>query len=102
MFEELKNRFGLDPHVLVEVTKSFANHLNVPKKGFNVYVEPLKNSSYVSKVEKRVNEVSSVIIEEYVETPPYPSRVKENLLITVANKSAKIYHEPYEQVEVKH
>jgi hypothetical protein len=24
--------FGLDSHVLVEVTKSFANHLNVPKK----------------------------------------------------------------------
>jgi hypothetical protein len=34
LFEELSNRFGLDPHVLVEVTKSFANHLNVPKKGF--------------------------------------------------------------------
>jgi hypothetical protein len=60
-FEELKNRFGLDPHVLVEVTNFFANHLNVPKKGFKVYVEPLKNSPYVSKVEKQVKQASSVI-----------------------------------------
>jgi hypothetical protein len=32
LFEELSNRFGLDPHILVEVAKSFANNLNVPKK----------------------------------------------------------------------
>jgi hypothetical protein len=32
LFKELSNRFGLDPHVLVEVSKSSANHLNVPKK----------------------------------------------------------------------
>ena len=32
LFEELKNKFGLDPHILVEVSKSFSNHLNVPKK----------------------------------------------------------------------
>jgi hypothetical protein len=31
LFEELSKRFGLGPHVLVEVTKCFANHLNVPK-----------------------------------------------------------------------
>jgi hypothetical protein len=34
LFDELKNRFGLDSHVLIEVTKSFANHLNVHVKGF--------------------------------------------------------------------
>jgi hypothetical protein len=76
LFEELKNRFGLDPHVLIEVTKSFANHLNIPEKGFKVYVEPFKNSSYVAKIEKQVKQASFVIIDENVETPPYPSRVK--------------------------
>jgi hypothetical protein len=49
-----------------------------------------------------VNQVSSVKIEKYVETPPYGNRVKENLLTTIANKSARRCHEPYEQVEVKH
>jgi hypothetical protein len=102
LFKELSNRFGLDPHVLVEVTKSFANHLNVPKKGFDVYVEPFKYSTVVPKVVKQVNQVSSAKIEEYVETPPYPSRVKENLLTTVANKSARRCSEPYEQIEVQH
>jgi hypothetical protein len=94
--------FGFDPHVLVEVTKPFANHLNVPKKGFKVYVEPLKKSSYITKVEKQVKQASSFIIEEYVETPPYPRRVKENLLTTIANKSARRFHEPYEQIDMKH
>ena len=32
LFKELSNKFGLDPDVLLEVTKYFANHLNVPKK----------------------------------------------------------------------
>ncbi len=37
-----------------------------------------------------------------MESPPYPNRVKENLLITVANKSARRCHEPYEQIDMKH
>ena len=44
--------------------------------------------------------MSSVAIEEYVETPPYPNQVKENLLIAVTNKSNKRCSQPYEQVEV--
>ena len=44
--------------------------------------------------------MSSVTIEEYVEPPPYPNQVKENLLITVTNKSKRRCSQPYEQVEV--
>jgi hypothetical protein len=101
LFEELKNKIGLDPHILIEVSKSFANHLNVPKKGFKVFTEPLKTSPYIAKVEKLVQLASSVIIEEYVESPPYPNRVKENLLTTIANKSSRRCHEPYEQISMK-
>ncbi len=36
-----------------------------------------------------------------MESPPYPNRVKENLLTAVANKSAKRCHEPYEQISMK-
>jgi hypothetical protein len=32
LFKELKNRFGIDPHILVEVSKFFANHSNVLRR----------------------------------------------------------------------
>jgi hypothetical protein len=85
LFKEIKNMFGLDPHILVEIFKSFANHSNVlrrecPKKGFKVYTEPLRASPYIVKVEKHVHHASSVIIKEYVKSPPYPNIVKENSL----------------------
>ena len=94
MGNELSNKFGLDPYVLVEVTKSFANHIDVPKKGFDVYVEPIKHSIVVPKVVKQVNQlsstkVSSTQVKEYMETPPYPEKVKENLLTAIAEKSSK-------------
>ena len=41
-FEELSNLYGLDSHVLVEVVKSFAKHIAVPKEGFTEYVKPVK------------------------------------------------------------
>ena len=44
--------------------------------------------------------MSSVTIEEYVEPPPFPNQVKENLLKAVTNKSNKRCSQPYEQVEV--
>ena len=45
--------------------------------------------------------MSSVTIEEYVETPPYPNKIKVNLLIAVTNKSNRKCSESYEQVEVE-
>ena len=44
--------------------------------------------------------MSSVTIEEYVEPPPFPNQVKENLLIDVTNKSKRRRSQPYEQMEV--
>jgi hypothetical protein len=89
LFEHLSDKFCLDPYVLVEIAKYFASHIGVPKSGFEIYVEPVKHSIVVPKVIKHVDQVSSVKIKEYVETPPYPNKVKENLLIVVANKSKK-------------
>ena len=51
---------------------------------------------------KKVKPILSIKTNDYVETPPYPTRVQENLLIAIANKSAKRDCTPYEQVEVKH
>ena len=82
LFKNLSDNFGLDPYV---IAKSFASHIGVPNSGFEVYVEPVKQSIVVPKVIKQVEPVSSVTIEEYVEASPYPNQVKENLLIAVTN-----------------
>jgi hypothetical protein len=67
LFEHLSDKFGLDPYVLVEIAKSFAGHIGVPKSGFEVCVEPAKHSIVVPKVIKQVNQVSSAKIKEYIE-----------------------------------
>ena len=38
---------------------------------------------------------------DFVEAPPYPNKVQENLLKAIANKSAKRNYTPYEQIEVR-
>ena len=87
LFRNLSDTFGLDPYVIIEIAKGFATHLCVPKSEFEVYVEPVKQSIVVPKVIKQGEPVSCVTMEEYVEPPPYPNQVKENLLIVVTNKS---------------
>jgi hypothetical protein len=77
VFEHLSDKFGLDPYVLVEIAKSFHGHIGVPKSGFEVYVEPVKYSIVVPKVSKQVDQVSSIMIKEYIETPPYPNKVND-------------------------
>ena len=102
MFTELSNKFGLDPYVLVEVAKSFANHIDAPKKQYKVFIEPLDYSTVVPEVIEQVNQISSPKAKEFVETPPYPKKVKENLLIAIANKSSKRSEAPYEQTDLKY
>jgi hypothetical protein len=77
VFEHLSDKFGLGPYVLVEMAKSFAGHIGVPKSGFEVYVEPVKYYIVVPKVIKQVDQVSSIKIKEYIETPPYPHKVND-------------------------
>ena len=59
----MSDTFNLDPYVILEIAKSFAEHICVPKSGFEVYVEPVKQSIVVPKVIKQVEPVSSVTIE---------------------------------------
>ena len=44
---------------MVEISKGFAKHLCLPETGFEVYVEPVKQSIVVPKVIKQVEPVSS-------------------------------------------
>ena len=100
LFKNMSDTFNLDPYVILEIAKSFAEHICIPKSGFETYVEPVKQSIVIPKVIKQIEPVSSVRIEEYVEPPPYPNQVKKNLLTTVTNKSKRKCPKPYEQVEV--
>ena len=96
LFKNLSDTFGLDPYVIIEIAKGFATHMCVPQSGFEVYFVPIKQSIVVPKVIRQAEPVSSVTIEEYVEPPPYPNQVKENLLIAVTNKSNRRCSQPYE------
>ena len=98
LFKNMSDTFNLDPYVILEIAKSFAEHICIPKSGFETYVEPVKQSIIMPKVIKQIEPMPSVKIEEYVEPPPYPNQVKKNLLTAVANKSKKRCPKPYEQV----
>ena len=98
----MSTKFGLDPYVLVEVAKSFANHIDALKKQYKVFAEPLHYTTVVPEVVEQVNHVSSPEIKEFVEVPPYPERVKENLLISIANKSSRRSEAPYEQTNLNY
>ena len=56
----------------------------------------------VPEVVEQVNQVTSPKVKEFVEVPPYPEKVKENLLIAIANKSSKRSEAPYEQTDLKY
>jgi hypothetical protein len=42
VFEQLSNLYSIDYHVLLEVFKSFAKHVVLPKEGFIEYVKSMK------------------------------------------------------------
>jgi hypothetical protein len=86
----------------LEVVKTFAKHISLPKVGFIEYVKPMTYPAHV-----KVPEVSHVLAikaaetNDFVETPPFPNKVLENLLTYISNKSAKRKCTPYEQIEMK-
>jgi hypothetical protein len=102
LFVELSNKFGLDSLVLIEIAKAFASHVSLPKEGFTEYVEPVKSIVVAPKSVKQVAIVSPIEYKPYVEDPPFPARMKENLLTQVINRSMQRDCTPYEQVDVYH
>jgi hypothetical protein len=89
VFGELSSLYSIDSHVLLEVVKTFAKHIALPKVGFIEYVKPMK---YPAIMHARINapEVSLVLaikaaeINDFVETPPFPNKVQENLLTYIS------------------
>ena len=62
LFKNMSDPFNLDPYVIFEIAKSFAEHICIPKSGFETYVEPVKQSIVIPKVIKQIELVSSVRI----------------------------------------
>jgi hypothetical protein len=90
----------------LEVVKTFAKFISLPKVGFIEYVKPMK---YFAIMPARTNApearpilaIKAAKICDFVETPPFPNKVQENLLTYILNRNARRKCTPYEQIEKK-
>jgi hypothetical protein len=102
-FHNVSVVYGLDSQILANCFKAFASYLDVPKKDWNKYHAPYKDT--VSCVPARTTEVCTIdriLPEPYFEKASFPTKVKEHsTLISVLNKSARKALNPDEQITVK-
>jgi hypothetical protein len=71
--------YGLDSQILANCFKAFASYLDVPKKDWNKYHAPYKDT--VSCVPARTIEVCTVdhiLTKPYFKKAPFPAKVKEH------------------------
>jgi hypothetical protein len=90
----------------LEVVKTFAKHIALPMVGFIEYVKPMKYHAimpaHINAPEARpVLAIKAAEINDFIETPPFPNKVHENLLTYISNKSARRKCMPYEKIEMK-
>jgi hypothetical protein len=102
-FHDVSDVYGIDSQILANYFKAFASYLDVPKKDWNKYHAPYKDT--ISCVPARTTEVCTVdriLPKLYLEKMPFPTKVKEHsTLISVLKKSAKKAVEPDEQITTK-
>jgi hypothetical protein len=106
VFGELSRLYSINSHVLLEVVKSFAKHVALPKEGLIEYVKPIKYPTIMPTRIHAPNASPVLAIKapetnDFVEAPPLPNKVQENLLTYILNKSARRKCTPYEQIEMK-
>jgi hypothetical protein len=102
-FHDVSVVYGLDSQILANCFKAFSSYLDVPKKDWNKYHAPYKDT--VSCIPARTTEVCTVdhiFPETYFKKTPFHAKVKEHsTLISVLKKSAKKAVEPDEQIIIK-
>jgi hypothetical protein len=102
-FHNVSAVYGLDSQILANCFKAFASYLDVPKKDWNKYHAPYKDT--VSRVPARNTKVCTIdriLPEPYFEKAHFPAKVKEHsTLIRVLKKSAKKAVVPDEKITVK-
>jgi hypothetical protein len=102
-FHNVSAVYGLDSQILANCFKAFASYLDVPKKDWNKYHAPYKDTvSCVPARTTKVCTVDRILLEPYFEKAPFLAKVKEHsTLISVLNKSARKALKPDEQINVK-
>jgi hypothetical protein len=90
----------------LEVVKSFAKHVALPKEGFTEYVKPMKYPAIMpahihAPNTSLVLAIKAAETNDFVEAPPFPNKVHENLLTYISNKSARRKCTPYDKIEMK-
>jgi hypothetical protein len=102
-FHNVSVVYGLDSQIFANCFKAFASYLDVPKKDWNKYHVPYKDT--ISCAPARTTEVCTVdriFPELYLEKTPFPAKVKEHCtLISVLKKSVKKAVELDEQITIK-
>ena len=79
-FNVLSTKFGLDSQIVVDLYKSFADHINIPKEKWNKYHEPFKDvceKDVLVSNDAPVHMVESVLPVVHFEKPPFPTGIKE-------------------------
>jgi hypothetical protein len=102
-FHNVSTVYGLDSQILANCFKAFASYLDVPKKDWNKYHAPYKDSiSHIPAKTTEVCTVDHILPEPYFEKTPFPAKVKEHsTLVSVLNKSTKKAIEPDEQITIQ-
>jgi hypothetical protein len=101
-FHNISAIYGLDSQILANCFKAFASYLDIPKKEWNQYHAPYKDTvNCVPARNIEICTVDHVFPEPYIEKIPFPAKVKEHSMITnVINKSTKKAIEADEQITV--
>jgi hypothetical protein len=102
-FHNVSTIYGLDSQILANCFKAFASYLDVPKKDWNKYHAPYKDSiSCIPAKTNKVCTVDRILPEPYFEKAPFPAKIKEHsTLVSVLNKTTKKAVEPDEQITIK-
>src|SRR3954465_139732 len=101
-FHSISSVYGLDSQVLANCFKAFSSYLDVPKKEWNKYHAPYKDSVSCVPANIEVCTTDHVLPELYIEKVPFPVKEKENsMLAKVVNKSTRKAVEPDEQIVVE-
>src|SRR4051812_39647908 len=101
-FHSISSVYGLDSQVLANCFKAFASYLDVPKKEWNKYHVPYKDSVSCVPASVEVRATDRVLPEPYIEKVSSPAKVKEHsMLASVVSKSARKVVEPDEQIVVE-
>jgi hypothetical protein len=72
--------YSIESHVLLEVVKSFAKHVALPKEGFIEYAKPMKYPAIMparihAPIASPVLSIKAAETNGFVEAPPFPNKV---------------------------